>query len=151
MAINETYVGVQEEPLAEQTWGGVAKDLIRRQPLGALGGLVVILMIAAALFAPQIATHDPEINDFGAMLEAPSLAHIFGTDEFGRDIYSRIVHGARTAMLVGFTAAIASAAIGTVLGLVAGYFGGRVDAGIMRFADGVISLPLLPLLISGPV
>ena len=145
MAINETYVGVQEEPLAEQTWGGVAKDLIRRQPLGALGGLVVILMIAAALFAPQIATHDPEINDFGAMLEAPSLAHIFGTDEFGRDIYSRIVHGARTAMLVGFTAAICGSTIGLLIGVTSAYFGGWVDIIVQRVVDVLIAFPSIIL------
>ena len=145
MAINETYVGVQEEPLAEQTWGGVAKDLIRRQPLGALGGLVVILMIAAALFAPQIATHDPEINDFGAMLEAPSLAHIFGTDEFGRDIYSRIVHGARTAMLVGFTAAICGSTIGLLIGVPSAYFGGWVDIIVQRVVDVLIAFPSIIL------
>ena len=145
MAINETYVGVQEEPLAEQTWGGVAKDLIRRQPLGALGGLVVILMIAAALFAPQIATHDPEINDFGAMLEAPSLAHIFGTDEFGRDIYSRIVHGARTAMLVGFTAAICGSTIGLLIGVTSAYFGGWVDIIVQRGVDVLIAFPSIIL------
>ena len=145
MAINETYVGVQEEPLAEQTWGGVAKDLIRRQPLGALGGLVVILMIAAALFAPQIATHDPEINDFGAMLEAPSLAHIFGTDEFGRDIYSRIVHGARTAMLVGFTAAICGSTIGLLIGVTSAYFGGWVDIIVQRVVGVLIAFPSIIL------
>ena len=145
MAINETYVGVQEEPLAEQTWGGVAKDLIRRQPLGALGGLVVILMIAAALFAPQIATHDPEINDFGAMLEAPSLAHIFGTDEFGRDIYSRIVHGARTAMLVGFTAAICGSTIGLLIGVTSAYFGGWVGIIVQRVVDVLIAFPSIIL------
>ena len=145
MAINETYVGVQEEPLAEQTWGGVAKDLIRRQPLGALGGRVVILMIAAALFAPQIATHDPEINDFGAMLEAPSLAHIFGTDEFGRDIYSRIVHGARTAMLVGFTAAICGSTIGLLIGVTSAYFGGWVDIIVQRVVDVLIAFPSIIL------
>ena len=145
MAINETYVGVQEEPLAGQTWGGVAKDLIRRQPLGALGGLVVILMIAAALFAPQIATHDPEINDFGAMLEAPSLAHIFGTDEFGRDIYSRIVHGARTAMLVGFTAAICGSTIGLLIGVTSAYFGGWVDIIVQRVVDVLIAFPSIIL------
>jgi peptide/nickel transport system permease protein len=145
MAINETYIAVEEEPLAEKTWGGVAKDLIRRQPLGAVGGLVVILMIAAALFAPQIATHDPEINDFAAMLESPSLDHIFGTDEFGRDIYSRIVHGARTAMLVGFTAAIFGSTIGLLIGVTSAYFGGWVDIIVQRVVDVLIAFPSIIL------
>jgi peptide/nickel transport system permease protein len=77
----------------------------------------------------------------------PSAAHWLGTDELGRDLLLRLLHGGRVSLLVGFTAAIASAVIGSALGLVSGYFGGRVDAVIMRFADGVISLPLLPLLI----
>ncbi len=145
MAVNETYVGVQEEPLAERTWGSITKSLIRRQPLGAAGGLVVILMIAAALFAPQIAMYDPEVNDFGAMLEAPSLAHIFGTDEFGRDIYSRIVHGARTAMLVGFTAAILGSTIGLLIGVTSAYFGGWVDIIVQRIVDILIAFPSIIL------
>jgi peptide/nickel transport system permease protein len=102
-------------------------------------------MIAAALFAPQIATHDPEINDFGAMLEAPSLAHIFGTDEFGRDIYSRIVHGARTAMLVGFTAAICGSTIGLLIGVTSAYFGGWVDIIVQRVVDVLIAFPSIIL------
>ena len=77
----------------------------------------------------------------------PSVEHWLGTDELGRDLLLRLLRGGQVSLLVGFTAAIASAVIGTCLGLVSGYFGGRVDAVIMRFADGVISLPLLPLLI----
>jgi peptide/nickel transport system permease protein len=145
MAVNETYIGTEEEPLAKHTWGGVAKDLIRRQPLGAVGGLLVIVMIAAALFAPQIAMYNPEINDFGAMLEAPSLAHIFGTDEFGRDIYSRIVYGARTAMLVGFTAAIFGSTIGMLIGVTYAYFGGWVDIIVQRVVDILIAFPSIIL------
>lgn len=145
MAVNETYIGTEEEPLAKHTWGGVAKDLIRRQPLGAVGGLLVIVMIAAALFAPQIAMYNPEINDFGAMLEAPSLAHIFGTDEFGRDIYSRIVYGARTAMLVGFTAAIFGSTIGMLIGVTSAYFGGWVDIIVQRVVDILIAFPSIIL------
>jgi len=145
MAVNETYIGTEEEPLAEHTWGGVAKDLIRRQPLGAVGGLLVIVMIVAALFAPQIAMYNPEINDFDAMLEAPSLAHIFGTDEFGRDIYSRIVYGARTAMLVGFTAAIFGSTIGLLIGVTSAYFGGWVDIIIQRVVDILIAFPSIIL------
>jgi peptide/nickel transport system permease protein len=102
-------------------------------------------MIAAALFAPQIAMYNPEINDFGAMLEAPSLAHIFGTDEFGRDIYSRIVYGARTAMLVGFTAAIFGSTIGMLIGVTSAYFGGWVDIIVQRVVDILIAFPSIIL------
>ncbi len=145
MAVNETSIGIQDELIERRTWSSVASDLIRRQPLGAAGGLVVILMIFAALFADQIDMYDPEINDFGAMLVAPSLDHLFGTDEFGRDIYSRIVHGARTAMLVGFTAAILGSTIGLLIGVTSAYFGGWVDIIVQRVVDILIAFPSIIL------
>jgi peptide/nickel transport system permease protein len=145
MAVNETYIGIQDELIETRGWRAVAADLIRRQPLGAAGGLVVIMMISAALFANQIAMYDPEVNDFAAMLEAPSLAHIFGTDEFGRDIFSRIVHGARTAMLVGFTAAIFGSTIGLLIGVTSAYFGGWVDIIVQRVVDILIAFPSIIL------
>jgi peptide/nickel transport system permease protein len=145
MAVNEAYIGIQDELIEERTWRAVAADLIRRQPRGAAGGFVVIVMISAALFANEIAMYDPEVNDFGAMLEAPSWAHIFGTDEFGRDIYSRIVHGARTAMLVGFTAAIMGSTIGLLIGVTSAYFGGWVDIIVQRVVDVLIAFPSIIL------
>jgi peptide/nickel transport system permease protein len=145
MAGNETSIGIQGELIEKRTWSSVASDLIRRQPLGAAGGLVVILMIFAALFADQIDMYDPEVNDFGAMLVAPSLDHLFGTDEFGRDIYSRIVHGARTAMLVGFTAAILGSTIGLLIGVTSAYFGGWVDIIVQRVVDILIAFPSIIL------
>jgi peptide/nickel transport system permease protein len=145
MAVNETSIGIQDELIERRTWSSVASDLIRRQPLGAAGGLVVILMIFAALFADQIDMYDPEVNDFGAMLVAPSLDHLFGTDEFGRDIYSRIVHGARTAMLVGFTAAILGSTIGLLIGVTSAYFGGWVDIIVQRVVDILIAFPSIIL------
>ena len=116
---------------------------------------VMSLWLLAALFGLTVATPLIEgalgldadaVNLFGRTAP-PSVAHWLGTDELGRDLLLRLLHGGRVSLLVGFIAAIASAVIGSVLGLVSGYFGGRVDAVIMRFADGVISLPLLPLLI----
>jgi peptide/nickel transport system permease protein len=116
---------------------------------------VMSLWLLAALFGLTVATPLIEgaldldadaVNLFGRTAP-PSAAHWLGTDELGRDLLLRLLHGGRVSLSVGFIAAIASAVIGSVLGLVSGYFGGRVDAVIMRFADGVISLPLLPLLI----
>ena len=83
----------------------------------------------------------------GERLVAPNLTHWLGTDELGRDLLVRLLYGGRVSLLVGLTAALAAAVIGTTLGLLAGYHGGRLDAILMRFTDGVISLPLLPLLI----
>jgi peptide/nickel transport system permease protein len=114
-------------------------------------GLVVLaVLFIAVLAAPLVETAlglDASAVNLFARAAPPSAAHWLGTDELGRDLLLRLLHGGRVSLLVGFTAAIASAAIGTLLGLLSGYFGGRVDAIIMRFADGVISLPLLPLLI----
>lgn len=101
-------------------------------PLGSVGLLFVVIMVIAAIFAPQIPPFDPEENDFVAMFSPPSLttmdgaaaAHILGTDEFGRDIFSRIVWGARTAMLVGFTCALFASVGGLLVGVSSAYFGG---------------------------
>ncbi|MFP6699977.1 MAG: ABC transporter permease [Alphaproteobacteria bacterium] len=145
MAVNETYIEVQDELIAPPGWRAVTAALIRRQPLGAVGALMVLIMVAAALFADQIAMYDPEINDFAAMLEGPSTAHLFGTDEFGRDIYSRIVHGARTAMTVGFSAAILGSTIGLFVGVSSAYFGGWVDNIMQRIVDVLMAFPAIIL------
>ncbi len=113
--------------------------------LWVLGALVVV-SLAAPLIEASLGLDVNAVNLFGR-IAPPGGEHWLGTDELGRDLLLRLLYGGRISLLVGFTAAIASAAIGTVLGLLSGYFGGRVDSVIMRFADGVISLPLLPLLI----
>src|SRR5262249_58224978 len=83
-----------------------ALEFCRREPLGTVGLIVVIIMAAAGLAAEWVAPHSPTANDFGAMTEPPSWAHIMGTDQFGRDLFSRIVFGARTALIVGFSCAM---------------------------------------------
>ena len=120
-------------------------SFIRRQPLGAAGLLVVLMMIFAAIFAPQIAPYDPEENDFEAMFAAPGLDHLLGTDEFGRDIFSRIVYGARTAMLIGFVCAFAASFGGLLVGVTSAYFGGKVDILIQRVVDVFIAFPSIIL------
>jgi peptide/nickel transport system permease protein len=104
----------------------------------------------AALLAPQIAAlvgHDPAAVDLLQRYAPPSAAHPLGTDELGRDVLMRLVFGARVSLAVGLAAALAAAAIGTAIGLVSGYFGGRVDAVLMRMTDAVLALPVLPVLI----
>lgn len=114
---------------------------VRKQPLGSIGLLVVVTMIIAALFAPWISPFDPEENNFDTMLLAPSLTHLLGTDEFGRDIFSRIVWGARTAMLIGFVCAFSAAFGGLVVGVTSAYFGGKVDIFVQRIVDVFIAFP----------
>ncbi len=121
----------------------------RNNPLGTVGLLLVVIMIFAAVFAPQIAPFDPEENNFAAMFSPPSFsvaegatsAHILGTDEFGRDIFSRIVWGARTAMLVGFSCALFASVGGLLVGVSSAYFGGRVDIFLQRIVDVLIAFP----------
>ncbi|MBM3571744.1 MAG: ABC transporter permease [Alphaproteobacteria bacterium] len=112
--------------------------------------LVLTGLAAAALAAPVIAWFlgvDAETVDLLGRYAPPSLAHPLGTDELGRDMLVRLLYGGRVSLAVGVAAALVAAAIGTAIGLVAGYRGGRADAVLMRCADGVIALPLLPLLI----
>jgi peptide/nickel transport system permease protein len=120
-------------------------QFIRSQPLGFAGLLVVLLYVVFAVGARWIAPYDPEAVDFGAMLSAPNREHLFGTDQYGRDVFSRIVYGARTALPVGILSAIIGCSLGAVLGAASGYFGGRTDAIIQRFVDIMLSFPIIVL------
>jgi peptide/nickel transport system permease protein len=122
-----------------------ALGFCRRQPLGSVGLALVLAMAIAGLFADWIAPYSPTANDFAAMTEAPSWAHPLGTDQFGRDVLSRIVFGARTAMIVGFSCAIVGGAVGLVLGVASAYFGGRIDLTFQRFVDVGMAFPLIIL------
>ncbi len=112
--------------------------------------LVLVLLAAVALAAPLIEAglgHDANRVNLLARFQPPSAAHPLGTDELGRDLLLRLLYGGRVSLAVGLAAALGAAVIGTALGLLAGYYGGSLDALLMRFADTVIALPLLPLLI----
>lgn len=115
------------------------------QPTGALGLAVILIMMIAAIFADVVAPYDPVAVDFGAMLGAPSLEHLFGTDAFGRDVFSRIIYGARTALAVGFLSAITGCTIGAIIGVVAAYFGGKIDMVISALIDIMLSFPIIVL------
>ncbi len=116
-------------------------DLIRRQPLGAAGLLIVLIMIFMAAFADFIAPYDPEANNFEVMLVPPSADFWLGTDQFGRDIWTRIMYGARTALLVGFFAAFVGSSVGLVLGVASAYFGGKFDLLFQRVMDVFLAFP----------
>jgi peptide/nickel transport system permease protein len=114
-------------------------------PLGAAGGLVVVVMALLAVFADFVTTHDPTANSFADMLVPPNAEHLLGTDQFGRDVYTRIVYGARTALLVGFVSAFVGATLGLVLGVASAYFGGRFDLLFQRVMDVLMAFPLIIL------
>jgi len=110
----------------------------------------VVVLVVLSLAAPLIANLrgiDPAATDLLQRLEAPSLQHWLGTDELGRDLFQRLLDGGRVSLMVGFAGALLSAVLGAVIGVVSGYVGGRFDGVMMRITDGVIALPLLPLLI----
>lgn len=107
--------------------------------------VVVVLFIFTALFAPLIAPYDPNFADFAAYLAKPSGAHLLGTDSYGRDVMSRIIFGARVSLIIGVLAVIIACAIGTFLGMVAGYFGGIVDDVINRMTEAIRAIPQVVL------
>jgi peptide/nickel transport system permease protein len=122
-----------------------ALGFVLAQPLGAAGFLIVLLMAVAAIFAEAVAPYDPEAIDFAAMLSPPSAEHLFGTDAFGRDIFSRIVYGARTALTIGFVSSFVGCSLGGLLGIASAYFGGRTDLVIQRLVEIVLSFPIIVL------
>jgi peptide/nickel transport system permease protein len=122
----------------------------RRHHLAVASGVLLALLALASLAAPLVASllgHDPNAVDLLDRFAAPSAEHPLGTDELGRDLLLRLLHGGQVSLFVGLTGALAAACLGTAIGLAAGYVGGRIDALLMRLTDAVIALPLLPLLI----
>ncbi|MBI5167153.1 MAG: ABC transporter permease [candidate division NC10 bacterium] len=120
----------------------------KRNRLALLGGAIVILLFLAAALAPLLAPYDPAEFDVKKILEAPSPAHPLGTDQLGRDVLSRVLWGSRISLLVGFVAVGIATAIGVLLGSLAGYYGGWVDALIMRFVDVMLTFPRFFLLLA---
>ncbi len=117
----------------------------RKKPLGAAGGLIMLVMTVTALVAPFIATHDPIATDAAHTLATPDATHWLGTDHLGRDIYSRIVHGARVSLIVGLGSTIVGSFFGGIIGLLSAYFGGKTDLVTQRIMDILQGLPLLVL------
>ncbi|MDN0111033.1 ABC transporter permease [Yersinia mollaretii] len=118
---------------------------LMKNPLTAIGVSIIGLLLVVAFFAPWLATHDPLVQDLGNALQAPGSQHWFGTDEFGRDQYSRLIYGARTTLYIVALVSVTVGPIGLLLGVVAGYFGGKVDSILMRITDIFISFPSLVL------
>ncbi len=116
---------------------------------GALfGGFLVAFFVVLALAAPLFATHDPMATDWGAVRKAPSWAHLMGTDEIGRDVYSRFVWGARTSLMAGVVSVVFALAVGVPFGVLAGYVGGWTDVAISRCTEALLSCPFLILAIA---
>jgi peptide/nickel transport system permease protein len=117
----------------------------RRKPVGAFAGLLVIVVLVAGVFANQVAPHDPIATSPIDSLLGPSGDHLMGTDVQGRDVFSRIIHGTRISVGVGFGSVLLGVSIGTVLGLASGYFGGTLDTALQRLIDMLMAFPTLIL------
>ncbi|WP_159948934.1 ABC transporter permease [Rhizobium sp. 18065] len=118
---------------------------LMRSPTSAFGLVVLSILIVTAIFAPLVATHDPYVQDLNITLQAPGAGHLFGTDELGRDIFSRLVWGSRITLTIIFLVSIVVGPIGLLVGTTAGYFGGRLDTVMMRITDIFLSFPSLIL------
>ena len=124
---------------------GMALFLARRYPLGGVGLAIVLTFILVALLAPYITAHDPLATNPSISLAKPSMEHLMGTDFMGRDLFSRVVHGARTSLAVAFGATLLGVFFGVLIGLASGYLGGWVDLTTQRVIDMLQSLPTLIL------
>jgi peptide/nickel transport system permease protein len=120
-------------------------EFARQQPLGAVSFVIIALMMFAGIFSPWVAPYDPLDIDFASLLAPPSWEHWCGTDAYGRDICSRLIYGARTAMVIGFTSSFVGSSLGAILGIASAYFGGKIDDWIQRFVDVLLAFPLIVL------
>lgn len=120
----------------------------RKNPLSVAGLVIIIALAAVAIFAPVISPYEPTKIDVYNVLSPPAAAHPFGTDELGRDLLSRMIWGSRTSLKVGFIAVGIAITIGTMLGAAAGFYGGKIDAILMRFVDIMLAFPTFFLILA---
>ncbi|GEO15395.1 ABC transporter permease [Microvirga aerophila] len=128
---------------ALSTW-----ERLWREPSAIIGAVLIALFVLLAIFAPLISPYDPNASDWMAVREAPSLTHLFGTDDLGRDVLSRVIFGARASLAAGVVSVLVALLIGIPLGLIAGFFGGVLDMLISRLADALLACPFLVLAIA---
>jgi len=118
-----------------------------RNKLAVLGAVLLLFLVAIAVLAPWVATHNPFKLNIKERLQPPSSAHFFGTDGYGRDLFSRVVYGAAIALRVGFLSIIVALTAGILLGLISGFYRGWIDSIIMRIMDAILSFPIILLAI----
>ena len=128
--------GVKKEGMLRQTWNGLKKN-----KMAMFGLALIILLIVMAAFADFIAPYGVDDQDLLNKCQGPCAAHLFGTDDFGRDIFSRVIYGSRYSLAIGACAAVLSAAIGMLVGSVAGFYGGKTDNLLMRLIDIMLAIP----------
>ncbi len=147
--MTQRAVGIREEAVVRpKTTATRLKGVWRvwrRKPLGLFGLIIVVTLVLVAIFANQVAPYDPIENDYLARLKAPSATHFFGTDNFGRDVFSRVVHGSRISLYVSILATVLGVSGAILLGVTSGYMMGKIDLLIQRLVDAAIAVPSLIL------
>ena len=136
-----------EDRAARGPLGQAMRRLVRRRS-AVFGAVVVLLLIATAALAPLLAPNGPEATNFLLVRKAPSSAHLFGTDEIGRDVLARVIYGARASLLAGLVSVSIALAFGVPIGLLSGYAGRWIDGLLMRVADAMLAVPFLILAIA---
>ena len=136
-----------EEPIGEAPWRRALRQLIKRRA-AMIGLAVVVFFILLAAAAPLVSPYDPLATNWATVRKAPSAAHLFGTDEIGRDVLARIIWGSRASLLAGLVSVMLALAVGVPIGLVSGYAGGALDATVMRIIDAMLAIPFLILAIA---
>lgn len=142
IAVSERRTGQPQERKPQGYWR-TSLRMLGKNRLGVLCFAVIVALVLVALFAPLLAPYDPDVQQLSLRLQAPSTAHVLGTDELGRDILSRLIYGCRISLSVGVVSQLVAIVLGFVLGASAGYFGGRVDAAISFAIQVFSSFPFL--------
>jgi peptide/nickel transport system permease protein len=140
-----TTIAPPAETVAPRRQRPVVLEFMRQQPLGTVSFVIIFAMMFAGIFAELVAPYDPLTIDFAGILAPPSWEHWTGTDAFGRDTFSRIIYGARTALTIGFLSSLIGSSLGMLLGASCAYFGGKIDIVIQRFVDILLSFPIIVL------
>lgn len=122
--------------------------LVKEKPLGTFGGVIVLLLLLTAIFADLLAPYGYKEYILADRMQAPSIRHLLGTDNLGRDLFSRIVYGARISMYIGLGASAINMLFATLVGLISGYLGGKVDLVVQRFVDALLTFPMLIMVIT---
>jgi len=133
---------IRQSNLWKDAWGRYV-----RNKAAVIAGAAFVVVLLYCLIAPFASPHDPDAINFAIASQTPSLEHPFGTDKFGRDLFTRTALGGRVSMLIGFGATLAILLVGVIYGAISGFIGGRVDNGLMRFLDALYGLPYLPFAI----
>lgn len=137
--------GLESQIGEAQTFGTMMRRMVRENKLAVISFGVIILFILAAVFAPLLTPYTYDEMDLANRLAPPSAAHLLGTDEGGRDVFTRLLYGARVSLLIGIVPTLLSMAIGAALGILAGFAGGKTDTVIMRIADVMLAFPSILL------